>query len=94
MYIGKVVEYGHSEELYSNPLHPYTKALIASALPIHPSQTNIDFDLPGEVASPLNPPPGCRFHPRCTIRKPICSKEEPRLMKINQGHNVACHIED
>ena len=92
MYVGKIVESAHSEELYTNALHPYTKALLASALPTRPGEVGEEAELLGEIASPLNPPPGCRFHPRCTFRMPICQEEEPPMREETNGHKVACHL--
>ncbi|MFQ5825987.1 MAG: oligopeptide/dipeptide ABC transporter ATP-binding protein, partial [Dehalococcoidia bacterium] len=66
MYLGKIVESAGSDELYAHPLHPYTTALYSAALPSHPDIQRQEVILPGEVSSPLNPPLGCRFHPRCT----------------------------
>jgi len=91
MYLGKLVEIAESEELYSNPLHPYTQALLSAALPSHPDDQREEIILPGEVPSPLNPPPGCRFHPRCFQYKPECAESEPPLIEIKSGHWVACH---
>ena len=91
MYLGKLVEIADSEELYKNPLHPYTQALYLAALPSHPDDRRDDIILPGEVPSPLNPPSGCRFHPRCSRRKTICSEKEPVLTEAGGGHLVAGH---
>ena len=95
MYLGKVVELADRVELYQNSLHPYTRALM-SAIPI----PDPDFErerviLEGDVPSPLNPPSGCSFHPRCPIAKDICSHELPPLRQAasgNEGHLVACHL--
>ena len=92
MYLGKLIELGLSEELYSKPLHPYTKALISSALPSHPDMVQVEILLPGEVPSALDPPSGCRFHPRCLEAKPLCSEIEPELKEVGSNHYVACHI--
>jgi oligopeptide/dipeptide ABC transporter ATP-binding protein len=92
MYLGKLVETAESRELYTNPLHPYTQALYSAALPSHPDRQQDEIILPGEVPSPLNPPPGCRFHPRCFHVKGICSQEEPVLKDLGGGHEVACHL--
>lgn len=93
MYVGKVVENAGSIELYQHPTHPYTKALFAAAF--HHTDSNPEETmLPGEVASPLNPPPGCRFHPRCAHAIPICREVEPELKDIASGHKVACHLVD
>ncbi len=92
MYLGKIVETGDSDELYLHPLHPYTQALLSAALPAHPEDFRKEIILPGEVPSPLNPPSGCRLHPRCDKAMPICSKEEPQLRKTTGNHEVACHL--
>jgi len=92
MYLGKLVEIAESEELYSNPLHPYTQALLSAALPSHPDDQREEIILSGEVPSPLNPPLGCRFHPRCFKAKHVCSQEEPPLKEVSSGHWAACHI--
>jgi len=93
MYLGRIVEITSSEELYSNPMHPYTKALL-SAVPIADpfvEEKRERIILKGEVPSPLNPPPGCSFHPRCAYAKPECSQIIPPLHDIGGGHEVACH---
>jgi oligopeptide/dipeptide ABC transporter ATP-binding protein len=92
MYLGKLVEVAESEELYFNPIHPYTQALLSAALPSHPDDEQEEIILPGEVPSPLHPPPGCRLHPRCPEVKPVCFREEPFLIEVSPGHQVACHI--
>jgi oligopeptide/dipeptide ABC transporter ATP-binding protein len=91
MYLGKLVEVAESEELYLHPVHPYTQALLSAALPSHPDIAREMIILPGEVPSPLNPPAGCRFHPRCFRAKEICSQQTPPLKEIASGHLVACH---
>lgn len=92
MYLGKLVECTTSEELYSKPVHPYTKALISAALPDRPGDEREEIILSGEVPSPIDPPPGCRFHPRCPYVMPVCSEIEPLLEKAASGHTVACHL--
>jgi oligopeptide transport system ATP-binding protein len=92
MYLGKLVEFGTSDELRHKPLHPYTQALFSAALPSHPDEQRDEIILTGEVPSPLNPPSGCRFHPRCPFVKPICAEVEPPLKVAAGGHQVACHL--
>jgi len=92
MYLGKMVETAKSGELYDHPLHPYTQALLSAALPSHPDDKREEIILPGEVPTPFNPPPGCKFHSRCFYAKPICSEEEPALRDVGGGHMVACHL--
>jgi len=91
MYLGKIVEIAETDELFENPLHPYTVALL-SAIPVpDPKKKTHRIILPGEVPSPVNPPPACRFHPRCPRRIDICSKVEPSLLEARPGHWLACH---
>ena len=92
MYLGKIVERAKTEELFTNPLHPYTKALFSAALPSHPDIQREEIILPGEVPSPINPPSGCRFHPRCPSAMPHCATLEPQEKEIAPGHMVACHL--
>ena len=90
MYLGKMVELTGREELYRNPLHPYTKALM-SAIPVpNPTLKHQRTILKGDVPSPLNPPKGCRFHPRCPIADKICGEQEPEFREAAPGHFVAC----
>jgi oligopeptide/dipeptide ABC transporter ATP-binding protein len=92
MYLGKIVELAESEELYLHHAHPYTEALLSAALPSHPDSESNEIILPGEVPTPLDPPPGCHFSPRCFKVMPICSVEDPQLKEIAPGHKVACHL--
>ena len=92
MYLGKIVEKAKTEELFTNPLHPYTKALFSAALPSHPDIEREEIILTGEVPSPINPPGGCRFHPRCPMAKPECKTIEPIEKEVASGHMVACHL--
>jgi peptide/nickel transport system ATP-binding protein/oligopeptide transport system ATP-binding protein len=90
MYLGKMVELAGREELFRNPLHPYTQALM-SAIPVpDPSLKRERIILPGDVPSPLNPPRGCRFHPRCPVAMEHCMLEEPPFIEVSQDHWVAC----
>ena len=90
MYLGKIVEIGESQELSLNPQHPYTKALFAAALPAHPDDERDDLVVTGEVPSALNPPSGCRFHPRCPFVMEQCSQREPELLQIGDFQRAAC----
>jgi oligopeptide/dipeptide ABC transporter ATP-binding protein len=92
MYLGKIVERSETEELFKNPLHPYTKALFSAALPSHPDIVREEIILSGEVPSPINPPSGCRFHPRCPFAMPECAEIEPVAKEIAPNHIVACHL--
>jgi oligopeptide/dipeptide ABC transporter ATP-binding protein len=91
MYLGKIVESGEASRVASRPLHPYTKALFAAALPSHPDERRDDVVLQGEVPSPLDPPSGCHFHPRCPHATERCALEEPALRRV-EDRLVACHL--
>jgi len=91
LYLGKIVEFAPTRELLGNTLHPYTQALIAASLPDHPRLKRERPAISGEIASPLNVPPGCRFHPRCPKKKKACSVLEPPLVLMGKNHWVACH---
>jgi oligopeptide transport system ATP-binding protein len=92
MYLGKIVEVGESQAISLNPQHPYTKALFASALPAHPDDPRDDLVVIGEVPSALNPPVGCRFHPRCPSVMPRCSQREPELLQVGDFQRAACFL--
>jgi oligopeptide/dipeptide ABC transporter ATP-binding protein len=92
MYLGEVVEFAEVTELFNNPLHPYTKALMSAALPSHPDTEQEEMILTGEVPSPLNPPEGCHFHPRCPFVMDQCSQVIPESKEISPNHWVSCHL--
>jgi peptide/nickel transport system ATP-binding protein len=92
MYLGQMVELAASEELFTNPLHPYTKALLSAALPDHPDLQREEVLLRGEVASATAVPAGCRLHPRCPFAMPVCAEVEPAWREIAPGHWTACHL--
>ena len=94
MYLGKIVETAESLELSNNPLHPYTQALFAAALPSHPDEEREELVISGEVPSALNPPSGCHFHTRCPYAMDRCSAEEPELMEVAPRHTVACFLHE
>lgn len=94
MYVGEIVESALTEELFDHPIHPYTRALM-SAVPIpDPKKKSNVLLLPGEVPSPINPPKGCRFHPRCQYATSKCSEEKPSFIAVHPGHMVSCHYYD
>lgn len=91
LYLGKMAEIGELAEVYTHPLHPYTQALLA-AVPVPNPHERRTAPMPeGEIPNPINPPSGCRFHPRCPIARENCSLEEPELRELRPGHHVACH---
>ncbi|GAB6148144.1 ABC transporter ATP-binding protein [Stetteria hydrogenophila] len=94
MYLGKIVEYGPAEEVFEKPLHPYTQALFSS-IPIpdpFEARGRRRLRITGEPPSPINPPPGCRFHTRCPFAKDICRRREPELEEVEKGHYVTCWL--
>ncbi|NLD73699.1 MAG: ABC transporter ATP-binding protein [Chloroflexi bacterium] len=91
MYVGKLVELAETDDLYYDPKHPYTEALMAAVPKPDPRKRGRPIKLPGEVASPANPPSGCYFHPRCRYAIDRCSAEEPALAELSPDHWVACH---
>ena len=94
MYLGNMVEFASKEEIFANPLHPYTQALF-SAIPVpDPTVTMNRIILEGSIPSPANPPSGCKFHTRCRMCKGVCSQKVPRTMEVGEGHTVTCHIYD
>ncbi len=93
MYLGKLMEYAPKEVIFDNPLHPYTKALLNSIPKItYPPEDIESKVIEGDIPSPMNPPKGCPFHPRCPVKKKICSQKMPQWRKVEEEHFVACHI--
>jgi oligopeptide/dipeptide ABC transporter ATP-binding protein len=90
MYLGEIVEVADSDLLYKTPLHPYTQALLSAAPVPNPRKKSNRTVLPGDVPSPINPPPGCRFHTRCIYAKDMCNREAPQLKEVGGNHFVAC----
>ena len=92
MYLGKIVEYADKKTLFTNPLHPYTEALL-SAVPVpNPKLKREKRLLQGDVPSPINPPPGCAFHTRCPYAFDRCKVDAPALVELSPGHGVSCHL--
>jgi oligopeptide/dipeptide ABC transporter ATP-binding protein len=91
MYLGKIVELAQMDDLVKNPLHPYTFALMTAVPVPDPQLEKARAIIGGEVPTPINPPPGCRFHPRCSKATEQCQREEPELIEAFNGHLVACH---
>jgi oligopeptide/dipeptide ABC transporter ATP-binding protein len=94
MYLGQIVELAGRDDLFHQPLHPYTQALLSAVFLPDPHQKRKRILLPGEVPSPIDPPPGCRFHTRCPRAMKICPQEMPELKQIDENHLVACHLYD
>jgi len=94
MYLGSIVELSPSEELYAGPRHPYTEALLSAVPSADPEYLIKRIILPGDVPSPSNPPPGCKFHPRCRYAQDICSQEIPAWREVSPDHWTACHLAD
>lgn len=92
MYLGKIMEEAISDDLFANPIHPYTKALLSAVPSIKSDRNKKRIVLEGDVPSPIDPPPGCRFCQRCWIAKDICAKKEPEFLEIDREHKVACHF--
>ncbi|MBO5500915.1 MAG: ABC transporter ATP-binding protein, partial [Clostridia bacterium] len=92
--LGNMVEFAEKEEIFANPLHPYTQALF-SAIPVPDPTVKMNrIILEGNIPSPSNPPSGCKFHTRCRNCKNVCKNKAPRNMEVKEGHFVACHIYD
>lgn len=94
MYLGKIVEIGETEAVIGRPAHPYTQMLIAAVPDPNPRNRRADQELRGEVPSAIDPPSGCRFHPRCPLAQAICTEQEPALRVLRDGRQAACHFAD
>jgi oligopeptide/dipeptide ABC transporter ATP-binding protein len=94
MYLGRIVESGDAKTIVRTPKHPYTQALISAVPVMNPESKHKRTILPGEIPSPIHPPPGCPFHPRCPIAAARCKTEAPVLRELGPGHNVACHFSE
>ena len=94
MYVGKIVEVASTEDLFTQPKHPYTQALLSSVPVPNPAIKSRGMVLEGEVADPANPPSGCYFHPRCPFAKDICREQEPPLVEVSPGRYASCHFAD
>ena len=92
MYLGKIVEMAPTSEIFSNPLHPYTQALISAVPSLNGFPLARKTKLRGEIPSPVNPPSGCRLHPRCPFAMPACREKEPEIITLGRDHIVACHL--
>ena len=94
MYLGQLVEMSEADEIYKNPLHPYTKGLLGSVPIANPklARQKEKSSIEGDIPSPINPPSGCRFHTRCPYAAPECSQVKPELVDVGGGHKVACHL--
>lgn len=93
MYLGQMVELSPSDELYSNPRHPYTRALLSAIPQPVPGKRKDRIILTGDVPSPVNPPPGCHFSTRCSLGQDICTRQTPALKEVSPGHFCACHMQ-
>ena len=92
MYLGTLVESAPTRKLFENPSHPYTKALLSAIPSLDPDDSGKAQKLEGEIPSPVNPPPGCRFHTRCPLAEDRCRTEVPEWRELSDGHSVACHF--
>ncbi len=94
MYLGQIIELAGRTELFSTPLHPYTEALLSAVLLPNPHRKHKKISLQGEIPSPVEPPPGCRFHTRCPKAMELCSREQPELRLLGRDHLASCHLYD
>lgn len=92
MYLGRIVEIGSTKDIFESPVHPYTKALLSAVPETTPGAKKGRMVLQGDVPSPINPPKGCHFHPRCPDCIAVCRKEDTRLVEVSPGHSAACHV--
>ena len=94
MYLGQVAEIGPSDTLFAQPAHPYTKALLSSVPSMDPSNRTQQAPLAGDPPNPINPPSGCRFHPRCPKAAPVCAQQVPRISPVQVLHSASCLIHE
>jgi oligopeptide/dipeptide ABC transporter ATP-binding protein len=94
LYLGRVVEYAPTAEIFTEPLHPYTQALVRAAPKLTTQRKTIKPALTGDIPNAIERPSGCHFHPRCPLAMPICSEREPRLLQLSDSRTVACHLHD
>src|SRR5688572_29375752 len=92
MYLGRAVEVAEAKKLVRAPRHPYTQALLSAVPVIDPDSKRRRIMLPGDVPSPISPPAGCAFHPRCSLKEPRCEATSPALVEVEPGHWVSCHV--
>jgi oligopeptide/dipeptide ABC transporter ATP-binding protein len=94
MYLGSLVESAPTRDLFNNPRHPYTRALLSAIPSLDPDERGNVQKLEGEIPSPTNPPSGCKFRTRCPLAESRCSKEVPQWREMSEGHYVACHFSE
>src|SRR5690606_35148905 len=92
MYLGRIVETGPVDRVFAHPQHPYTEALLSAIPPTDPDATFSPIELTGDVPTPLDPPPGCAFRPRCPLAQQVCLEQRPALVAYDPGHHAACHV--
>jgi oligopeptide/dipeptide ABC transporter ATP-binding protein len=92
MYLGRAVEIAEAKKLVRAPKHPYTQALLSAVPVVDPDSKRKRIMLPGDVPSPIAPPPGCTFHPRCPVKEARCEQDIPQLREVEPGHWVSCHL--